>query len=98
MPLYLVERNLPGAGDLASSDLQEIARTSNGVVDGLDVPYTWHLSYVAGDKIYCVHEAPDADTVREHARLGGFPADMVTEVANVMDPSTAVSPPAGASA
>lgn len=94
MPMYLIERNIPGAGELGADQLQEIAQTSNTVVDGLDRPYTWHLSYVAGDKVYCVHEADDADTIREHASRAGFPADVVTEVANVIDPATADVPPA----
>ena len=65
--------------------------SSNEVVDGLGVAYTWHHSYVAGDKIYCVHETDDADTIREHARRGGFPADLVTPVAATFGPATAGS-------
>jgi hypothetical protein len=91
MPTFLIERNLPGASDLPADKLREIACTSNDVVDGLGVPYTWHHSYVAGDKIYCVHEAEDVETIREHARRGGFPADLVVEVANVIGPGTATS-------
>ncbi|HWJ85383.1 MAG TPA: nickel-binding protein, partial [Cellulomonas sp.] len=68
---------------------RDIARTSNAVVDGLDTDYTWNFSYVAGDKIYCVHEAEDAETVREHARRGGFPADVVVEIADRFGPATA---------
>ena len=89
MPMYLIERNIPGAGELGADQLQEIAQTSNTVVDGLDRPYTWHLSYVAGDKVYCVHEADDADAILEHARRGGFPANKVTVVANEFGPHTA---------
>jgi hypothetical protein len=88
MPTFLIERTVPGASDLSDDALHEIARTSNEVVDRLGVPYTWHHSYVAGDKIYCVHETEDVETVREHARVGGFPADLVIEVAQVIDPST----------
>jgi hypothetical protein len=95
MPLYLIERTVPGAGDLRAEELQVIASTSNAVVDELSVPYVWHVSYVAGDKIYCVHEAPDPETVAEHARRGGFPADSITEIANIIDPRTAEAPPCG---
>jgi hypothetical protein len=88
MPTFVIERAIPEASKLTHDKLREIARTSNEVVAGLGVPYTWLHSYVAGDKIYCVHETDNADTVREHARRGGFPADVVVEVAAVIDPST----------
>ena len=89
MPTFLIERNIPGAAQLTREQLCDIARTSNAVVDGLDTDYTWNFSYVAGDKIYCVHEAEDAETVREHARRGGFPADVVVEIADRFGPATA---------
>ncbi len=89
MQRYLIEREIDGAGDLTSEQLTEIARTSNAVVDSLGVPYTWVTSYVAGDKIYCLHEAEDAETVLEHARRGGFPANRVSVVANEFGPQTA---------
>lgn len=89
MPTYLIEREIPGASKLTAEELREIARTSNGVVDSLGVPYTWHQSYVAGDKIYCVHETDDVENIREHARRGNFPADLVVDVANVFGPDTA---------
>jgi hypothetical protein len=89
MPRFLIERNIEGAADLTADQLCEIAKTSNAAVDSLGVPYTWVTSYVAGDKIYCVHEADDAETVREHARRGGFPADVVSVVANEFGPHTA---------
>ena len=91
MATFLIERNIPGASSLTPVQLREIAQTSNEVVDGLGVTYTWVNSYVAGDKIYCVHETDDADTVREHARRGGFPADLVVEVASEFGPQTANS-------
>ena len=75
----------------ASAPTPQVARASNAVVDGLGVPYTWHHSYVAGDKIYCVHETDDVETIREHARRGGFPADVVVEVAAEFGPQTANS-------
>jgi Protein of unknown function (DUF4242) len=89
MATFLIERNLPGASQLGPEELRDIARASNEVVDGLGVAYTWHHSYVAGDKIYCVHETDDPETVREHARRGGFPADVVVEVAAEFGPRTA---------
>jgi hypothetical protein len=89
MPTFVIERNVPGAAELTGAQLRDIATTSNQVVDGLGVEYTWLHSYVAGDKIYCIHKTDDADTVREHARRGGFPADVVVEVAAVIGPETA---------
>jgi hypothetical protein len=86
---FLIERNIQGAKDLTPAQLAEIAKTSNSVVDSLGVPYNWVTSYVAGDKIYCVHEAEDAESVIEHARRGGFPADVVSVVANEFGPQTA---------
>jgi hypothetical protein len=88
MPKYVVERNIPGASTLSAKELQEIAAKSNSVVAGLGVSYRWHTSYVAGEKFYCVHEAPDAETVYRHAREGGFPADAVTEIAAEIGPET----------
>ncbi len=89
MPTYLIERNIPGADGLGQEQLRDIALTSNKVVADLGVPYTWIRSYVAGDKIYCVHETDDIETIREHARCGGFPADLVVEVAAEIGPATA---------
>ncbi len=89
MQQFLIERTIPGASTLTETELAEIAAKSNEVCAGLDAPYRWVHSYVAGDKIYCVHEAEDADTIREHARRGGFPADLVTPVAAVIGPETA---------
>ena len=91
MPTYLIERNIPGAGGLGQDQLRDIALKSNKVVADLGVPYTWVRSYVAGDKIYCVHETDDVETIREHARCGGFPADLVVEVAAEIGPETADS-------
>jgi len=89
MTRFVIEREIPGAKDLTQDQLAEIARTSNDAVASLGVPYTWVTSYVAGDKIYCVHDAEDADTILEHARRGGFPANSVTEVAHEFGPHTA---------
>ena len=89
MPTFLIERNIPGASELTREQLRNIAATSNRVVEGLGVDYTWVRSYVAGDKIYCLHETEDAESVREHARRGGFPADLVVTVAAEFGPATA---------
>ena len=89
MPVFLVERNIPGASTLSDDEFADISKTSNGVVAGLGKPYTWHRSYVAGDKIYCIHEAENADIIRRHAREGGFPADLVVEVVREIGPETA---------
>ncbi len=80
MKTYLIEREIPGASQLTDEQLRGITQTSNDVVDGLERPYTWRHSYVAGDKIYCVHDAESPEDVLEHARRGGFPADLVAEV------------------
>lgn len=89
MPTYIIERNIPGAETLSAKELREISAKSNDVVAGLGVPYKWVTSYVAGDKIYCVHEAKNAEVIRRHARDGGFPADTITKVAAVIGPDTA---------
>ena len=89
MPTYIIEREVPGASQLSEAELKAIATKSNEVVDNLGVPYRWVTSYVAGDKIYCVHETDDAETVFRHAREGGFPANKVTPVAAFIGPETA---------
>ena len=89
MPTFIIERTVPGASGLTPDQLREIAAKSNAVVDGLGEPYRWITSYVAGYKLYCVHEALSADAVYRHAREGGFPADSVTEVAAEIGPDTA---------
>jgi len=89
MKRYVIEREIPGAADLSQEELAAIAGKSNKVVESLGVPYRWITSYVAGDKIYCLHEADDEDAIREHARRGGFPANSVTVIANEFGPHTA---------
>jgi hypothetical protein len=89
MPKYIIEREIPGAGDLTTQELQAISQTSCGVLSGMGPQIQWVQSYVTGDKIYCVYIAPDAEMVREHARQGGFPANSVAEVKSVIDPTTA---------
>jgi hypothetical protein len=89
MQQFIIERNIEGASTLGADELADISAKSNEVVAGLGIPYKWVTSYVAGDKIYCIHETDDAETIREHARRGGFPADMVVPVAAVIGPDTA---------
>jgi hypothetical protein len=80
---FIIEREIPGASALTHDELLGITSTSNDAVASLDKPYTWLHSYVAGDKIYCVHQAEDAEVVKEHSRRGKFPANLVAEVASV---------------
>jgi len=89
MPKYVIERNIPGAGNLSAAELKAISQTSCGVLSKMGPQIQWLQSYVTGDKIYCVYIAPDEKTVREHARQGGFPADSVSEVKTIIDPVTA---------
>ena len=88
MPKYVIERELPGAGNLSPAELQAISSKSNQVIAGLGPEITWLTSYVTDDKIYCVYTAPDPDIIMEHARCGGFPCDRVSVVSAVIDPST----------
>jgi hypothetical protein len=89
MPQYLIERNIPGAGKLSSAELQAISQKSCGVLAGLGPQIQWVHSYVTDDQIHCIYRAPNADIIREHARQGGFPADKVSEIRTVIDPTTA---------
>ena len=85
MKTFVIEREIPGAEELTDDQLRDITKTSNGAVAELEKPYKWLHSYVAGNKIYCVHQAESEDVVREHARRGRFPANLVVEVAAVFD-------------
>lgn len=89
MPKYVIERELPGAGQLSTETLQAISQKSCGVLNGLGPQIQWVQSYVTDDKIYCIYIAPNAEMVLEHARQGGFPANSVAEVKAVIDPTTA---------
>ena len=88
MPQYVIERTLPGAGSLTADQLKGVAQKSNSVLKDLGPEIQWLHSYVTGDKIYCVYDAPNPDIIREHAKRGGFPADSVSEVKNVINPAT----------
>ena len=89
MPKYLIEREIPNAGALSPAELKAIAQKSCGVLQELGQSIQWVQSYVTEDKITCVYIAPNPEIIREHARLGGFPADRVLEVATIIDPATA---------
>jgi hypothetical protein len=89
MPKFLIEREIPGAGDLSEQELQAISQKSCGVLQNMGPQIQWVQSYVTGDKVYCVYIAPNEEMVREHARQGGFPANRVSEIKSVIDPTTA---------
>ncbi len=89
MPKYVIERDVPGAGELTGEQLQGIAQTSCGVLSNLGPQIQWVESYVTDDKIYCVYVAPDEEMIREHAKQGGFPVTRISEVKQVIDPTTA---------
>ena len=86
---YVIERDIPGAAEMTADELKAISRKSRDVLETLGPDIKWQHSYVAEDKFYCVYTAPSADLVRKHAELGGFPADRVSRVSSVIDPSTA---------
>ncbi len=89
MPKYVIEREIPGAGKLSAQELKAISQKSCGVLSKLGPQIQWLQSYVTGDRIYCVYIAPNEQLVREHAKRGGFPANRVSAVARVIDPTTA---------
>jgi cell division inhibitor SulA len=89
MPKYVIEREIPGAGKLSAEQLQAISQKSCGVLKEMGSQIQWLESYVTDDKLYCVYIAPDEAMVREHARQGGFPANRVSEVKQMIDPTTA---------
>lgn len=89
MPKYIIEREIPGAGKLTAEQLRGISQKSCGVLQQLGPQIQWLESYVTDDKVYCVYIAPNEAVVREHAKLGGFPANRVSEVLGIIDPTTA---------
>jgi len=89
MPKFIIERNIPQAGNLSAEMLKAISQKSNEVLCKLGTDIQWVHSYVAGDKIYCIYLAPNEELIREHARLGGFPANSITKVSTIIEPSTA---------
>ena len=88
MPKYVIERDLPGAGKLSKEQLQGISQKSCGVLQNLGPQIQWVQSYVTDDKIYCVYIAPNVEMVREHAKQGGFPANRISQVRAMIDPTT----------
>jgi hypothetical protein len=89
MPKYVIEREITGAGKLSAEELQGISQKSCGVLQEMGPQIQWLESFVTDDKIYCVYIAPDEEAIREHAQKGGFPADRISEVKTVIDPTTA---------
>jgi hypothetical protein len=89
MPKFIIERNIPHAGEFTNEMLKSISQKSKEVLCTLGTDIQWIHSYVAGDKIYCIYMAPSEDLIREHARLGGFPANSITKVSAIIEPATA---------
>ena len=89
MPKYVIEREIPGAGKLSPAELHDISAKSREVLSNLGPSIQWLESYVTDDKVYCVYIAPSEDLIREHAKRGGFPANRISEVRAVIDPTTA---------
>jgi hypothetical protein len=89
MPKYVIEREIPGAGNFSPETLKSISQTSCGVLSNMGPQIQWVNSYVTADKIYCVYIAPNEEMVREHAKQGGFPANSVSQVMANIDPTTA---------
>ena len=89
MPQYVIEREIPKAGDLKQEELQGISQKSCGILKDMGTGIEWVHSYVTGDKVYCVYNADNADLIKEHAETGGFPANKISEVKNIISPKTA---------
>ncbi|EEF81090.1 DUF4242 domain-containing protein [Methylophaga thiooxydans] len=91
MPKFIIEREIPGAGDLTKEDLTGISQKSCSILKDMGPQIQWVHSYVTEDKVYCVYNAPDEKTIMDHAETGGFPANKITQVRNMIDPTTAES-------
>jgi len=89
MPKYIIEREIPNAGELTTADLQQIAQKSCAVLQEMGPQIQWLESYITDDKVYCVYIAPDEQSVKTHAEKGGFPANKISQVKSIIDPSTA---------
>ena len=89
MPKYLIEREIPGIGSMTDAQIREASRKSVAVLKELGPEIQWLQSYVTGDKLYCVYLAPDETLIREHAKRGGFPANRISAVRRLIDPTTA---------
>ena len=92
MPRYVIEREMPGAGRLSHAELQATSQKSCGVIDQLGPKIQWVESYVTEDKIYCIYQAPNKEVIMQHAQMGGFPANRIEEIRNVINPVTAEEP------
>lgn len=88
MPKYIIEREIPGAGSLSTDQLREVAQTSCNVLKEMGPQIQWLESYVTGDKVYCVYISPNEEMIREHAKQGGFPANRISEIKAIIDPTT----------
>ena len=89
MPKYVIEREIPGAGNLSPNELKAISQSSCRVLAKLGFEIQWIESFVTGDKIYCIYRAPSDALIKEHATLGGFPANRISAIATTIDPTTA---------
>lgn len=89
MPKYVIEREVPGVGNMSPAELKAISQTSCGVLSKMGPQIQWVHSYVTGNKVYCIYNAPNEEMVREHAKQGGFPANSVSRVTAIIDPTTA---------
>jgi cell division inhibitor SulA len=89
MPKFVIEREIPGLGNMSDAEIREAAKKSVAVLKDLGSEIQWLQSYVTGDKLYCVYLAPDENLIREHAKRGGFPANRISAVRRLIDPSTA---------
>ena len=89
MRKFLIDRHIPGAANMSMSDIRTVAKKSLGVLADLGVEIQWVESYVSGDKIYCIYLASDEELIREHSRLTGIPANSITEIAEIIDPTVA---------
>ena len=89
MPKYVIEREIPGAGNMSPQELQAASQRSSSVLQNLGPQIQWLHSYVTGDKIYCIYIAPSEDMIRSHAQQGGFPANRISEIKTTIDPTTA---------
>lgn len=89
MPKYLIEREIPGVGGLNAQELKDISQTSCNVLRKLGFEIQWIQSFVTGDKVYCIYRAPNEELIKEHPQLGGFPANLISQISTTIDPTTA---------
>ena len=88
MKKFIIERDLPGAGNLNGTELRDISKTSCNIVEGLNKPYHWIETYVTENKMFCIHIAENEETIREHSKRAGFPIKSIREVTNIIDPTS----------